>query len=237
MGSAGLHEQGSPPRDSDDARASQVTTLLQAASSGHPNAEELLPLVYDELRRMAGALMSRETRGSGALTLQPTALVHEAFMRLVRADVAWNDKAHFFRTAARAMRRILIDHARSIQSKRASRQHYIESSGMLPTMEAGIPPEEAAEELLGLDEAMEKLRQRDERQHDIVMLRFFSGLTIEQTALALDLSETTVKKEWTYARAWLIREVKRQREGKASAIMQSRDTGTHTSTPGGSAAT
>jgi RNA polymerase sigma factor (TIGR02999 family) len=197
-----------------------VTTLLQAASSGHPNAEELLPLVYDELRRMAGALMSRETRGSGALTLQPTALVHEAFMRLVRADVAWNDKAHFFRTAARAMRRILIDHARSIQSKRASRQHYIESSGMLPTMEAGIPPEEAAEELL-----------------DIVMLRFFSGLTIEQTALALDLSETTVKKEWTYARAWLIREVNRQREGKASAIIQSPDTGTHTTTPGGSTAT
>jgi RNA polymerase sigma factor (TIGR02999 family) len=196
--------------------------LLQAAASGHPNAEELLPLVYDELRRMAGALMSRETRGSGALTLQPTALVHEAFMRLVRADVAWNDKAHFFRTAARAMRRILIDHARSIQSKRASRQHYIESSGMLPTMDTSIPPEEAAEELLGLDEAMEKLRQRDERQHDIVMLRFFSGLTIEQTALALDLSETTVKKEWTYARAWLIREVKRQREGKASAIIQPR---------------
>jgi len=198
-------------------RASHVTTLLSAASNGHgPAAEELLPLVYDELRRMAGALMSRESRGSGAVTLQPTALVHEAFMRLVRADVAWNDKAHFFRTAARAMRRILIDHARSIQSKRASRQQYIESSGMLPTMEAGIPPEEAAEELLGLDLAMEKLRERDERQHDIVMLRFFSGLTIEQAALALEVSETTVKKEWTYARAWLIREVKRQREGQTS---------------------
>lgn len=215
MGSAGV--QGDPLPDSKVGMSTHnerdVTLLLQQAANGSgPAAEELLPLVYDELRRMAGALMSRESQ-SGQVTLQPTALVHEAFMRLVRADVAWNDKAHFFRTAARAMRRILIDHARNIRSRRRTRQSAIDS-GVLPVFDNNTAPEDAVEELLGLDEAMEKLRGRDERQHDIVMLRFFSGLTIEQTALTLNLSETTVKKEWTYARAWLLREVQRQRGDK-----------------------
>jgi RNA polymerase sigma factor (TIGR02999 family) len=189
---------------------SRVTVLLQAAAAGDTQASEaLFPVVYDELRRIAGALMSRERAGH---TLQPTALVHEAYVRLVGAETTWQNKAHFFGAAARAMRHILIDRARHVKATRV-KAGAIEHEDMLPTIDSTAPGgvSDAAGDLLLLDTSMESLRQRDERQHEVVMLRFFAGLTIEQTALAMGLSTGTVKNEWTYARAWLLREMERAR--------------------------
>lgn len=183
--------------------------LLHAAATGDTQASEaLFPLVYDELRRIAGALMSRERAGH---TLQPTALVHEAYVRLVGAETTWQNKAHFFGAAARAMRHILIDRARHVKAARVRASSVDEA--MLPTIDSTAPGSvsDAAGDLLLLDSSMESLRQRDERQHEVVMLRFFAGLTIEQTALAMGLSTGTVKNEWTYARAWLLREMERAR--------------------------
>ena len=188
----------------------QVTILLQAAAAGDTQAAEaLFPVVYDELRRIAGALMSRERAGH---TLQPTALVHEAYVKLVGAETTWQNKAHFFGAAARAMRHILIDRARHVKATRV-KSVGVESEGMLPTIDSTAPGgvSDAAGDLLLLDSSMESLKQRDERQHEVVMLRFFAGLTIEQTALAMGLSTGTVKNEWMYARAWLLREMDRAR--------------------------
>ncbi len=184
--------------------------LLQAVASGDSRAgEELFPLVYEELRRIAGGLMSRERAGH---TLQPTALVHEAYVRLVGAETTWQNKAHFFAAAARAMRHILIDRARHVKAARVRTEGYADED-MLPTIGSTVPGSvsDAASDLLLLDESMESLKGRDERQHDVVMLRFFAGLTIEQTALAMGLSTGTIKNEWSYARAWLLREMERMR--------------------------
>ncbi len=192
----------------------KVTLMLQAAATGDTQASEaLFPLVYDELRRIAGALMSRERAGH---TLQPTALVHEAYVRLVGAETNWQNKAHFFGAAARAMRHILIDRARHVKATRI-KAGSVEHEDMLPTIDSTAPGavSDAAGDLLLLDSSMESLRSRDERQHEVVMLRFFAGLTIEQTALAMGLSTGTVKNEWTYARAWLLREMERARASQS----------------------
>ncbi|MBC7833554.1 MAG: sigma-70 family RNA polymerase sigma factor [Phycisphaerales bacterium] len=187
-----------------------VTILLEAASRGDRQAtDDLLPVVYEDLRRLAGALLAREPlRGSN--TLQPTALVHEAYMRLVGpGDVSWENRRHFFGAAAQAMRRLLIDRAR-----------HIRATGL--PLAPGADPADAAEpgtadlpgrpdDLIALDQALESLRDRDERQFEVVMLRYFAGLTIEQTASAQGVSPGTVKGDWTYARAWLLREVARHR--------------------------
>jgi RNA polymerase sigma factor (TIGR02999 family) len=198
----------------------QITRLLDAASAGEARAtEELLPIVYDELRRVAGAMMAREKPG---MTLQPTALVHEAYLRLLGpggANVTWQNRRHFFSAAATAMRRILIDRARHVKSARISTTGLdtdrIELTGDFGGSEdaarPGIDTAAGAEQLLALDEAMRELAARDERQHDVVMLRYFAGLTIEQTAEALGLSAGTVKNEWTYARAWLLHRMQRGR--------------------------
>jgi RNA polymerase sigma factor (TIGR02999 family) len=188
-----------------------ATILLHAAASGDPLAtERLFPLVYDELRRLAAALMRQEP---AAHTLQPTALVNEAYLRLIGAeDVPWESRAHFFGAAAQAMRRILIDRARHVKATRPAAAP-LTGEPALPTVGSGAAAGVMADDLIALDGALEVLRGRDERQHRVVMLRFFAGLTVEQTALALGLSESTVKNEWAYARAWLMREIERRRGG------------------------
>lgn len=194
-----------------DQSKEQVTALLQAATCGDTLAtERLFPIVYDELRRMAAALMGHERTPQ---TLQPTALVNEAYLRLVdSARLPWDSRAHFFGAAARAMRRILIDRARHVKATRPGPAGPIDDA-CLPTLDGGPPTDRTAGDLLALDDALQALAARDERQYDIVMLRFFAGLTIEQTALALGLSLSTVKNEWSYARACLIREIEQRRAG------------------------
>ncbi len=170
-------------------------------------------MVYDELRRIAGALVQGD-RENAQRTLQPTALVHEAYLRLLGpGEVTWQNRAHFFGAAARAMRRILIDRARAARSARDGklRDAPLPVDSMLNAESAADDPEE----LLALDGALDSLRARDERQHEVVMLRFFAGLTVEQTAQAMSLSPATIKNEWAYARAWLLREMARRGENAA----------------------
>lgn len=209
-----------------EADPSKVTQILAAASAGDREASaKLLPLVYDELRRMAAGLMSREKPG---LTLQPTALVHEAYLRLLgNQAMTWQNRAHFFGAAALAMRRILIDRARHVKATRPARVGSFDEQGTTGVLDrdagtfgsgagggGGIDSAVApgdADDLIYLDEALRELHARDERQHDVVMLRYFAGLTIEQTAEALDVSISTVKNEWMYARAWLMHQIDKRR--------------------------
>ena len=182
---------------------SDVTRLLNAIERGDGQAaDELLPLVYEELRRLAARQMSRERPGQ---TLQATALVHEAYLRLVEVEGQnWSGRAHFFRTAAEAMRRILIENARRKKSLKSGgdkkRIHFDEA-----TVTAGSDWD--VDELIALDEALQKLSEKDKTKADLVKLRFFAGLTIEQSAEFLGISPATAKRYWVYARAWLIREV------------------------------
>jgi RNA polymerase sigma factor (TIGR02999 family) len=181
---------------------SEVTRLLDAAASGDRKAAaDLLPLVYDELRQLAAARMAAESPDQ---TLQPTALVHEAYLRLVGpADAArWDSRGHFFAAAAEAMRRILVDHAR----RKAAARH----GGKLARLE--LEPELAAakqprEDLVALDEALNRLAVEHPLQAEVVKLRYFGGLTLPETAAALGLSERTAGRHWAYARAWLRRAV------------------------------
>jgi RNA polymerase sigma factor (TIGR02999 family) len=180
-----------------------LTQVLQAAHAGNPQAaNQLLTAVYNELRRLAGSQIAREAPG---LTLQPTALVHEAYLRLIGdAAMEWSNRAHFFAAAAQAMRRILIERAR-----RANREKHGGNRQRLSLDLKDIAADEHSEDLLALDEALIRLEQIDKRKSQIVMLRFFAGMTIERTAEALELSPTTVKDEWMFARAWLHHEVLR----------------------------
>ena len=180
-----------------------VTRLIQAAEEGDTRAaEELLPLVYAELRVLAESRLRQEGPG---LTLQPTALVHEAYLRLVgEEDPGWDNRGHFFASAATAMRRILIERAR----RKASAKHG--GGRERVTIElADTDTDVEIEDLLGLDAALTRLQEMDARKGEIVMLRFFAGLSIAQTADALGLSTATVKNEWRFARAWLHNEVAR----------------------------
>ena len=181
-------------------RAEDVTVLLNAASSGDAEApEKLLELVYDDLRRLAAGYLSNER---DARTLQPTALVHEACLRLFDwKNVSWQNRAHFFAVAARVMRRVLVDHARA---KRAQKRDF---GQRIAIDEAVSFPAERDLDLLALEEALTSLERMDERQARIVELRFFGGLTIEETAHVLGVSETTVKREWDFAKAWFQREL------------------------------
>ncbi len=180
----------------------EITQLLNAASGGDRKASaELLPLVYEELRKLARARMAAEPAGH---TLQPTALVHEAYVRLVGADntVRWDGRGHFFGAAARAMRRILVERARSRgRIKRGGDRGRVELTDEVMAIE---PP---ATDLVALDGALDRLEKHDKRKAEIVMLRYFAGLTIEETAAALSLSPATIKTEWAFARAWLHREI------------------------------
>jgi RNA polymerase sigma factor (TIGR02999 family) len=158
--------------------------------------DRLLPLVYDELRGLARARLRHERQGH---SLQATALVHEAYIRMLGADSpSWNDRAHFFRAAAEAMRRILIDHARKRgRVKRGGGRIQVTLGDV--QVGAGLP----LEDILALDEAIQRLEGQDPRMAEIVRLRFFAGLSVEETAKALEVSERTVKREWAVARAWL----------------------------------
>ena len=177
---------------------SDVTRVLTAIQRGDAHAaEHLLPLVYDELRRLAAHRLSREQPGQ---TLQATALVHEAYLRLVGGDqpTRWDSRGHFFAAAAQAMRRILVDNARHKQSLRAGgdRQRLD-----LSDIELAIQTPDL--DLLALDQALDKLEATDKRKADLVKLRFFAGLTNEQAAQALGISTSTADNDWAYARCWL----------------------------------
>ena len=175
-----------------------VTRILSAIEQGDPSAtEQLLPLVYDELRKLAAAKMAQEKPGQ---TLQATGLVHEAYLRLVNVERVqhWNSRGHFFAAAADAMRRVLVDNARRKGSrKRGGDWRRVE----LDLGEIGGPTR--GEDVLALDEALEKLSGVDPRSAKLVSLRYFAGLTLQEAAEVLDVSLATAKRDWAYARAWL----------------------------------
>jgi RNA polymerase sigma factor (TIGR02999 family) len=177
---------------------SDVTHLLQAATAGDPKAAaELFPLVYDELRRLAAQKMAREASGH---TLQPTALVHEAWLRLAGDEAArFENRAHFFGAAAEAMRRILIDRARRrLAAKRGNGAEPLDVDGI------EIPSPAADDDtLLQVNEALEKFQAIDPRKAELVKLRYFVGMNFEETAAALGIAVPTAKQWWAYARAWL----------------------------------
>jgi RNA polymerase sigma factor (sigma-70 family) len=206
---------------------SEVTRILSAIDQGDPHAaEKLLPLVYEELRKLAAQKLAQEKPGQ---TLQATALVHEAYIRLVATSPPsplpgsgrgsgggvqhWNSRGHFFAAAAEAMRRILIDQAR----KKKSRKH---GGGLerQPLEEVEIACPEPAVDLLAVHEALEKFEQVDKVAAGLVKLRYFAGLTIPQAAEALAISSTTADRHWAYARAWLHAELKK---GDGGAVVQS----------------
>jgi RNA polymerase sigma factor (TIGR02999 family) len=177
---------------------SDVTHILSAIDRGDQQAaEQLLPLVYDELRRLAAGKMAHETPGQ---TLQATALVHEAYLRLVDGDPAgkWNSRGHFFAAAAEAMRRILVERARHKRSLKAGGDRRRQE---LPDIEMAAAAPHL--DLLAVHEALEKLEKQDKRRADVVKLRFFAGLTIAQAAQVLGISASTADNDWAYARSWL----------------------------------
>jgi len=183
-----------------------VTRLLQEIGRGDARAaDELLPLVYAELRQLARARMSRETPGH---TLQPTALVHEAYLRLVGdADVEWENRAHFFAAAAEAMRRILIERARRVGRQRhGGGQRRVTLDDQTPSPAADFA------ELLAVDQALDRLEAADPQMAAVVKLHYFAGLSVAETAQALATSERTVSRAWTGARAFLKRELLRGAE-------------------------
>ena len=177
--------------------SSDVTILLAALSRGNKEAgERLVPLVYDELKRLAGSYMKRERPDH---TLQTTALVHETYLKLVNQQaVTWQSRSHFFGIAAQLMRRILIDHARScVREKRGGHKE------VLPLDEALVFHRRGPKSFLKLDDALNRLSKLDSRQSRIVELRFFGGLSVEETAELLKISPKTVKRDWSVAKAWL----------------------------------
>lgn len=175
-----------------------ITRILSAIDGGDPNASaQLLPLVYGELRKLAAQKLAGEKPGQ---TLEATGLVHEAYLRLVGADQAqpWNGRGHFFAAAAEAMRRILVENAR--------RKKRIKHGGEMERVELDLitlPTHMSSDELLSLDEALESLRQEDAVKAQLVTLRYFGGMTIEQASEVLNISRVTAHRYWTYARAWL----------------------------------
>jgi len=186
-----------------------LTVILEDIAQGDTEAaDRLLPLVYDELRKLAAAKMARESAGQ---TLQPTALVHEAWLRLGGAEQPdWRNRAHFFASAAEAMRRILIERARRRQAER--------HGGELQRVDVNDSALEIAapgsdDEVLAVHEALDRLAAHDARKAELVKLRYFVGLTVEQAAEVLDISVPTAKRDWAYARAWLFKEISQSRLG------------------------
>jgi RNA polymerase sigma factor (TIGR02999 family) len=209
-------EQPAGTSQADAPTAQEVTLALEAARRGDARASEhLLEVVYDQLRQLARARMAREPAAGAGMTLDATALVHEAYLRVVGAgggdDVSgaepkrWDSKGHFFGAAAQAMRRILVERARHRRRERhGGGRERVELDADL----AACPdPEADGTDLVALDEALKKLEQLDSRKARVVALRYFAGLSVEETADALDLSPATVKNDWAFARAWLHREL------------------------------
>jgi RNA polymerase sigma factor (TIGR02999 family) len=193
-----------------DAYPFELTQMLQAAAGGNIEAgDRLLPLVYDELRRLAQDHMRRTPPGN---TFQPTALVHEAYLRLVgQGDPGWQGRQQFFAAAARSMRDILVEQAR----RKAAIKH---GGGRrrVAADEVDLPIQEPVEDVVALDAVLKRLESRDARKGEIVMLRYFAGLTQAETAAAMGLSERTVEREWRYIKAWLRRELANSSEGDPS---------------------
>lgn len=190
----------------ESASTHEVTRILEAISAGDPEAEQrLFPMVYKELRRMARIQMAREKPGQ---TLQPTALVHEVYLRLFgNENIRWENRAHFFGVAAEAMRRILIERARKKASlKRGGDKLRVTFA------EAIAGKEPRAEEILALDQALSRLESRDPLMAQVVKLRYFAGLTVKETASAVGTSPRTVNNLWAVARAWLHREMARSKD-------------------------
>lgn len=178
-----------------------VTQLLDEGSKGNKEAlDQLLPIVYDELRRQAARYLRQELPGH---TLQTTALIHEAYIRLIdQRNVQWQNRAQFFGIAAQLMRRILVDHART--KKRVKRG----GSNLRVSLNEALAVTKGSEvDLIALDEALDKLAEIDPQQSRVVELRFFSGLSVAETAEVLDISPATVKRDWSVAKAWLYREI------------------------------
>ena len=179
----------------------EVTQLLKAMKSGDPSAmERLLPLVYSELHRLAASYMRRERQDH---TLQPTALINEAYLRLTRGHLDWQNREHFIGVAANTMRRVLVDHARAHKARRRG--------GELSRveLEEGLAiSEKQTEEILALDEALNKLTEAKPRQARVVELRYFGGLSVEQIAAVLEIAPRSVKREWALARIWLYNELR-----------------------------
>lgn len=173
-----------------------ITAILSRIDSGDSAAAgELLPLVYDELRKLAAARLSRENPGQ---TLQATALVHEAFLRLVgEEEQQWNSRGHFFGAAAEAMRRILVDSARKKNALKRG------GDRMKVTLEDGDAATNRSEDLIALDDALEQLECHDELAAKLVKLRYFAGLTMSEAANAIGISKRTAERNWTYAKTWL----------------------------------
>lgn len=203
--------------------SSRVTLLLSAIGRGDARAtDELLPIVYDELRRLAQRRMAGEPAGH---TLQATALVHEAYLRLVGDGeaVAWENRAHFFGSAARAMRRILVERARRVGSeKRGGDRERVDASEAELVVAA---PQGDALDLLALDEALEKLEAFDADLARLVMLRTFAGLGVDETAQALGVSPRTVKRDWSVAKAWLHRAMTGESPRRAAPEREGDDAG------------
>ena len=183
-------------------RSNDITALLHEVSDGRGDAPaKLLELVYDDLRRLASIYLQNE---HDAQTLQATALVHEAYLRLIDwENVSWENRAQFFAVAAQVMRRILVDHARA---KHAQKRNFGQK---LALDEAISFPAQREVDLLALEEALISLEKIDARQAKLVELRFFGGLSLKETAHVLNVSETTVKREWNFAKAWFQRELTR----------------------------
>ncbi len=190
----------------------EVTRILERVEHGDAKAaEQLLPLVYEQLRHLAAHKMANEAPGH---TLQPTALVHEAWLRLTGGDgpQQWNSRGHFFSAAAEAMRRILIERARAkARLRRGGGERPLNLDAVTVAVET------APEELLVLDEALDRLEAQDPDKARLVKLRFFSGLTNEEAAAALGISPTTAKRYWTFARAWLYSEITSAIQGTAAS--------------------
>lgn len=194
---------------------SDITVILEKIEQGDASAaEQLLPLVYGELRKLAAAKMARE---SAEHTLQPTALVHEAWLRLGGDDQPdWKNRAHFFASAAEAMRRILIDRAHRRQAKR-------HGGGLVRTGADAIECEIASpaasdSELLDVHEALDALARHDARKAELVKQCYFVGLTLKEAAMVLGISEPTARRDWSYARAWLFNEIKRLQSGQSASL-------------------
>lgn len=180
----------------------RITVLLRRVSAGDRSAQsELLPIVYGQLLRMAEQQFRSERRGH---TLQPTALVSELYLRVIRdSAIEWQDRAHFFAVSAQTIRRILVDHARSVNALRRPSPHM-----RLDIDDVLVYSDDYAPQILDIDEALNRLAERDPRMAQIVEMRVFAGLSTAEMAVALDVSERTVKRDWAVARVWLSKELK-----------------------------
>jgi len=187
-----------------ESKTSEITEMLREWSDGKPEAlDKLMPLVYDELHRQAARFLRKERQGH---TLQTTALINEVYLKLIKQhSVNWESRTHFFAIAAQAMRRILVDYAKTTHRKKRGGDDL-----KLPLEEAmQVAAEEKSVDLIALDEALNKLAEQDERQARVVELRYFSGLSLEETAEALHISRATVATDWNMAKVWLYRELRK----------------------------